>query len=299
MTKPVLDLIIFFTRLVMNFGWTGPTLMLGYFLLSGAVMTKLRTPFSKFSVEEGKLEGKLRFAHSRVITHSEEIAFYGGAKRERQFLDSSLEKLVKHLSKYYLFRLILGFFDSCITKYSATLLAYFIVSAPIFSPLNAQRYERELGGDSNNIMRDYTRYVRLLIAMVTALGRLIDSGRELSHFAGYTARVAKFMEVLDDMQKEKYSRKKILSLSSTEDNDQVHPGDEKVEVKPVYNLEERKGKLIEIDREIPTILFLNVPIVTPNGDLLVKNVNLKIEAGMNVLVAGPNGCGKVCFFFFF
>ena len=46
-TKPVLDLIIFFVRLVLNFGWQGPTLMLAYFLLSGAVMTKLRTPFSK------------------------------------------------------------------------------------------------------------------------------------------------------------------------------------------------------------------------------------------------------------
>lgn len=55
--------------------------MLAYFLLSGAVMTKLRTPFARFAKEEGELEGKLRFAHSRIITHSEEIAFYGGANR--------------------------------------------------------------------------------------------------------------------------------------------------------------------------------------------------------------------------
>jgi hypothetical protein len=34
------------------------------------------------------------------------------------------------------------------------------------------------------IMEDYTKYMRLLVAMVTAVGRLVDAGRTLSHFAG-------------------------------------------------------------------------------------------------------------------
>ena len=177
------------------------------------------------------------------------------------------------------------------TKYCATLIAHFIVSAPMFSAVNAHRYIRELGGDSHNIMRDHTRYANLLIAMVGALGTLIDSGRELSSFAGYTARVANFMQVLDDMEHEKYVRKKIISPS--DEFSAPEGSEEKGEEKAVYSLEERKGRLVEIDRETPTIIFINVPIVTPNGDLLVKDVNLKIEAGMNVLVAGPNGCGKV------
>jgi hypothetical protein len=34
-------------------------------------------------------------------------------------------------------------------------------------------------------MEDYTKYMRLLVAMVSAVGRLIDAGRTLSHFAGF------------------------------------------------------------------------------------------------------------------
>jgi hypothetical protein len=46
------------------------------------------------------------------------------------------------------------------------------------------------------------------------------------------------------------------------------------------------GTTVEADR---IIRFENVPIVTPNGDTLVKNLNFEVRSGMNVLVSGPNG----------
>lgn len=44
-----------------------------------------------------------------------------------------------HLNKYFTFRLNLGIFDSVITKYSATILGYFLVTTPIFDPVNDQK----------------------------------------------------------------------------------------------------------------------------------------------------------------
>jgi ATP-binding cassette subfamily D (ALD) protein 3 len=42
--------------------------------------------------------------------------------------------------------------------------------------------------------------------------------------------------------------------------------------------------------------FEHVPLMTPNGDLLIEDLNLEVKSGVNVLVCGPNGCGKSSLF---
>lgn len=49
-------------------------------------------------------------------------------------------------------------------------------------------------------------------------------------------------------------------------------------------------------RESDDIEFDQVPIVTPNGDVLVKKLSFKIRKGQNLLIVGPNGCGKSSLF---
>ena len=40
------------------------------------------------------------------------------------------------------------------------------------------------------------------------------------------------------------------------------------------------------------IEFVNVPIVSPNGDILIKSMSFHIKPLDHLLVVGPNGCGK-------
>ena len=42
--------------------------------------------------------------------------------------------------------------------------------------------------------------------------------------------------------------------------------------------------------------FDHVPLVTPNGDVLVEDMTFEVKSGVNVLVCGPNGCGKSSLF---
>nr|XP_048312603.1 ATP-binding cassette sub-family D member 3 [Myodes glareolus] len=42
--------------------------------------------------------------------------------------------------------------------------------------------------------------------------------------------------------------------------------------------------------------FDHVPLATPNGDILIRDLSFEVRSGANVLICGPNGCGKSSLF---
>lgn len=56
-------------------------MMYSYFVLSGVIKRVIMPSFGKMVAQESTLEGEFRTAHQRLITNSEEIAFYDGSAR--------------------------------------------------------------------------------------------------------------------------------------------------------------------------------------------------------------------------
>lgn len=72
--------------------------------LTGFFLTALRKPVLRYTVQEQQLEGHFRFVNSRLITNSEEIAFYNGNVKETTVLNGAFRRLVDHLRKSIQFR---------------------------------------------------------------------------------------------------------------------------------------------------------------------------------------------------
>lgn len=278
--KPIVDIGLFAFKLGQSIGMEAPLMMLAYFASSGILLRAISPPFGKYTAIEQNLEGELRYNHSRIIAHSEEIAFYGGAEREKEIANATFKRIKTHLRKVFLMRFSNGIVDSVLVKYCATQLAFFILSRPVFGR-NAERYTADAGSDSTRIMEDYSTNSGYLINLSQAVGRLVLAGRDLTRFAGYTSRVSEFLHVLDDINSGKYQR----TMVSTDPS-----GINGVKTIDQASLD---GKVKEEDGLIE---FDKVPICTPNGDILVHSMSFRVECGMNCLITGPNGCGKSSLF---
>lgn len=97
-------------------GGQGPSSMLAYLAVSGIFLTILRKPISRYTVVEQQLEGEFRHVNSRLITNSEEVAFYNGNKKEELVIKSSFQRLIDHLRKSMQFRFSMAVIDNMVAK---------------------------------------------------------------------------------------------------------------------------------------------------------------------------------------
>uniref|UniRef100_A0A3Q2PXT9 ATP-binding cassette, sub-family D (ALD), member 3a n=1 Tax=Fundulus heteroclitus TaxID=8078 RepID=A0A3Q2PXT9_FUNHE len=148
LSKPLLDIFLYIFKLTSAIGAQGPAVMMTYLLISGLFLTRLRRPIGKMTVAEQRFEGEYRYVNSRLITNSEEIAFYNGNMREKQTIHATFKKLVDHLHNFIFFRFSMGFVDSIIAKYVATVVGYLVVSRPFLNlsdPRHLHSTHSELG----------------------------------------------------------------------------------------------------------------------------------------------------------
>lgn len=151
-----------------------------------------------------------------------------------------------------------------------TVIGFYAVSLPFFIENHPI-----LSGTPNHRFRSYYTYGRMLVKLAEAIGRLVLAGREMTRLAGFTARVSEIKIVLNDLKTGKYKRTMVSDFK----NEPIGtPG---------------IGKIINKDN---IIKFDHVPLITPNGDILIKELSFEVKSGMNVLVCGPNGCGKSSLF---
>uniref|UniRef100_A0A8B9JR86 ATP-binding cassette sub-family D member 3 n=1 Tax=Astyanax mexicanus TaxID=7994 RepID=A0A8B9JR86_ASTMX len=252
LSKPLLDIGLYIFKLTTAIGAQGPASMMAYLLISGLFLTRMRRPIGKMTVTEQKFEGEYRYVNSRLITNSEEIAFYNGNVREKQTIHSTFKKLVDHLHNFIFFRFSMGMVDDIIAKYLATVVGYLSVSRPFLNLTDP----RHLNSTHSELLEDYYQSGRMLLRMSQALGRIVLAGREMTRLSGFTTRITELMKVLKDLNSGKYERT-MVSLSE-KGTALTIPG---------------SGRIINIDN---IIRFEHTPLATPNGDVLIRDLSFEV-----------------------
>ncbi|TFY63241.1 hypothetical protein EVJ58_g3366 [Rhodofomes roseus] len=284
------DMILYNYQLSQNVGAEGLFALTFAVQASAALLRALTPPFGMYTALSAQLAGNLRHTHSRLAEFAEEIAFFGGENTEKMLAEREYAGLVQHESKVLRKAWWHGCAEEGIIKWVWGSFGLCICAIPVFFKIPGVD-NLDLGGRTEGFVTNR----RLLLSAsgmsypsdpmpltvyrwssIDAFGRVMYSYKELSELAGYTARVAQLLETMSDVRKGKFE-KALVSSANTEENAKILKG---------------RGVIIESDE----IEFDSVPIVTPNGDILVRSLSFYVKPGQHLLIVGPNGCGKSSLF---
>jgi len=359
LSKPCLDVVLMTAQLIWlsqqrggGNGHSGRPLILASTVIigTGYVLKKCTPPFGKLIAEQARRYGELRAAHSRVIVHSEEIAFYGGHVVERNVLQQTYDDLVKHINYIYRKRIWYTMLEQFLMRYVWGACGLLMIAYPQFS-----RYHESLTAslasstaavgsdaetanlpkdtDTDNVStrtQDFVTSRGLLISAADAIERMMSSWKEITELAGRTARIYEMLNIFEQVQKGEYVKIQTNAAANGATITEIKEGEEeedaedekngKVCQKNAKNDDKKKVKAngngmnghsnglvpVPTTPRAPGIVHDNspyieldrVPVVTPNGDMLVDEPGLSfiIRPGMHLLITGPNGCGKSSLF---
>ncbi|KAG0469404.1 hypothetical protein HPP92_016104 [Vanilla planifolia] len=237
--------------------------ILAYVIGAGSVIRNFSPAFGKLMSKEQELEGDYRQLHSRLRTHAESIAFYGGENREASHIKQKFKNLVRHLNLVLHDNWWFGMIQDFFLKYLGATVGVVLIIEPFFAG--------NLRPDSSTIgkaeMLSNLRYhTSVIISLFQSLGTLSISARRLNRLSGLADRIHELILISRELA--------VVRESSSVPNDG-------------NNNHFSEGSYIE---------FSNVKVVTPTGHVLVDDLTLKVDSGSNLLITGPNGSGKSSLF---
>jgi len=252
--KPFVDVVLFSRAVARYGGYRGPCMIVGYYGMLSFLMRVVMPNFGHLTAVQQGLEAELRTGHTRLMNFSEEVRFLNGIDIEHSGLNALYQSLQSHVMYVARHRARMGVFEGIMVKYGSVMVGYAVCAMSMFSKEAENDNEAALTGL-------YMENSQLLSNLARAVGQIIMAYKKLTALAGYTARVSELLEQVDAVRDT--IKKKGSSASAG----------------GVY----RRSHRIAFDR---------VPIIPPDGSVLVKGLSFYVEKGMNLLILGPNGCGK-------
>lgn len=302
LTKPCLDVFVIcwtLNEMAVKRGtsWKLPSSIAAVVVCVTAVILRRLSPkFGKIVAEESQKRGQLRFLHSRVITHAEEIAFYGGHKVELHLLKQSFQSLAQQMELLFSKRLWFIMLEQFLMKYVWSASGLVMVGSSILLGNDAGSGQEGLADHGVSERTQLVTTSRsLMLSAADAIERIMSSYKEIIELSGYTSRVSEMFVVFEEVQRGHCQKQ--TSQKPMERTDSIDKAEELPRLGShgeVVDLNQMPGGEV-IDTE-GSITLKDVAIITPCGDVVVSSLSFEMEPGMHLLITGPNGCGKSSLF---
>ncbi|KAJ1733193.1 ATP-binding cassette long-chain fatty acid transporter pxa2 [Coemansia sp. Benny D160-2] len=292
LAKPTLDAVVYNIQLAKSLGVESLFGIMVIIQMSMGMLRLLAPPFGQLVAQEQRLEGEFYFTHSRLIEHAEEIALYRGHDAEKRTITRRYLRLVRHVNRVFRLNVFYGMLEDFVVKYFWGAAGLVACAVPVFAErLPGAKRAAELaltanGANLGDRTRDFITNRRLLLSGSDALGRMMYSYKEVVEMAGYAERVTDLLTVLDDVSEGRFVKAKVGKAAEKASN----TGEDSDDAEDLVN---QRGSLVESKDEVE---FIDVPIVSPNGDVLVRKLSFLVNPGRHLLIVGPNGCGKSSMF---
>ena len=96
--RPAFDITFNFIMLSRVMGSKAIGGMAGYMCVAAGLLQFIVPNFRQQVRKQFKLEGRFRFVHTRLVNHTESVAFFGGDEVEKEVCDGRLNELSKHVA---------------------------------------------------------------------------------------------------------------------------------------------------------------------------------------------------------
>ena len=256
--KPILYVVSYGTVLQSLIGFDGLKYVAGYVAVGLGIIRLLMPDYKEYAERETNLEGKFRYVHSRIRTHSESIAFFGGGEYEKQVVRKRSKQLFDLLKEKYTKDLQFGIPNT-----------FFVASDSMGSLPNNLKfylqafYSATVDANETGSLALNDRIVSESVNQtMRACSELLDFSEPLAALSGKISRVSDLIFVLENL-KEASTASNASSAGSNQSN---------------------------------LIKFNNVDLVTPKGDCLASKLNFAITPDTPLMVTGANAVGKSSLF---
>ncbi|KAK6197878.1 ABC transporter transmembrane region 2-domain-containing protein [Scheffersomyces amazonensis] len=277
MGKPFIDLIFFSVYLRDNLGTGAIIGIFTNYFITAVLLKRATPPFGKLSSQRTHLEGQYFNKQLNLMNNCEEIGFYKGSLIEKTKLNHTFKNLMNHVNKEINISFNYGVIEDYVLKYTWSAWGYIFAGLPVFLDEIWPKQEKDTINkeaqkvDERKNMRQFIINKRLMLSLADAGSRLMYSIKDVNQLTGHTDRVFNLLTQLHKVHSPRYDFGSKYGYGDIHGTIQNNFSD--------------------------GIRFENFPVIIPNvnggeSTPLFKEISIHIKQGKNLLILGPNGCGK-------